>query len=127
MSIEFLDDLLHKFPPPSMLYILNSVCILKRMKKQENWCKIWLKMFFSKLAPERWLKILFLERNSSFPSFFSLFAQKNIERANFDQHLECAAPKRLSKYTTPKCSFFLIKASLNLNYVLIKRGTKMSM
>ena len=32
--------------------------------------------------------------------FFQLFAEKNAENDYFDQRLECAAPKRWSKYTT---------------------------
>ena len=33
-------------------------------------------------------------------SFIQLFRVKNTEKAYFDQYLECAAPKRWSKYTT---------------------------
>ena len=31
--------------------------------------------------------------------FFAIFQHKNIENTYFDQHLECAAPKRWLKYT----------------------------
>ena len=33
--------------------------------------------------------------------FFLAFCRKNAENDYFDQRLECAAPKRWSKYTTP--------------------------
>ena len=36
----------------------------------------------------------------SFSSFFWLSDRRNVEKAYFDQHLECAAPKCWSKYTT---------------------------
>ena len=36
----------------------------------------------------------------NFLHFFSFFEEKNVENEDFDQHLECAAPKRCSKYTT---------------------------
>ena len=35
-----------------------------------------------------------------FLAFLELFCRKNSENDYFDQHLECAAPKRWSKYTT---------------------------
>ena len=55
--------------------------------------------------------------------FFSIFEQKNIEKAYFDQRLEYAAPKHRSKYTTlifvetyaltnKNCIFLLLLVSL---------------
>ena len=35
-----------------------------------------------------------------FLAFFKVFCSKNIENDYFEQRLECAAPKRWSKYTT---------------------------
>ena len=32
--------------------------------------------------------------------FFCFFGKENVEKEDFNQHLECAAPKRWSKYTT---------------------------
>ena len=38
---------------------------------------------------------------------------KKGERAEFDQHLECIAPKRLSKYTTPNLSYIAVNVTFN--------------
>ena len=37
---------------------------------------------------------------AQFSCFFQLFSVKKSKKANFNQHLECATPNRLSKYTT---------------------------
>ena len=45
-------------------------------------------------------KPVFLQ--SKFLAFFLLFNIKNVKNEDFDQLLECAAPKHWSKYTTPE-------------------------
>ena len=36
----------------------------------------------------------------AFSSFSAFFAKNNVEKAYFNQHLECAEPKHWSKYST---------------------------
>ena len=62
---------------------------------------------FFLFAPEHWPSFLFPEkRHSQFciqflaDFSFSAFLYKNIEKAYFNQRLECAEPKHWSKYTT---------------------------
>ena len=46
------------------------------------------------------LKNMFLQNfAANFLLFFQLFAIKNVKIAYFNQRLDCAAPKRWSKYT----------------------------
>ena len=45
---------------------------------------------------------IFLSQFSFFFFFYQLYSIKNVEKAYFDQHLECAAPKRWLKYKTLK-------------------------
>ena len=54
------------------------------------------------------LKNIFLQNFAANFFLFLLFSTKNAENDYFDQSLECAAPKRWSKYTTV-CNIDLFK------------------
>ena len=56
-------------------------------------------------------KCIFCKNLLQISCFFWLFTVKNAENDYFDQPLECAAPKRWSKYTTPTVSL------INLDFV----------
>ena len=62
-----------------------------------------------KFAPKRWSKVLFQEKHVFIgENMFlilkgvnkKLFSTKNVEKAYFDQRLECTAPKRWLKHAT---------------------------
>ena len=55
------------------------------------------KKWFFEFAPKHWPTVLILKQIFA---FFKLFSTKNAENDYFNQHLECAVPKRWSKYTT---------------------------
>ena len=58
-------------------------------------------------------KILFFAKNLlQISCFFQDFCSKNAENDYFDQHLDCAAPKRWSKYTSPTTPIFLINSEI---------------
>ena len=67
---------------------LTSIWVLRH-------CECLLK--YGELVVSKLKKTCFLQ---NFAANFLLFSVKNAENDYIDQHLECAAPKRLSKYTT---------------------------
>ena len=104
MFIEFLDDLLHKFPPPplNVVYFEQRLYTEKDEKARKLVQNLAKNVFFQ--VSTRTLVEDFIPRKKQLFSFlFQPFCTKNIEKAYFDQHLECAAPKPLSEYTIPKC------------------------
>ena len=58
--------------------------------------------------------------------FLKLFCSKNAENDYFDQRLECAAPKRWSKYTTNSLYLGII-CDYVVTYVFLKRGERGSL
>ena len=75
----------------SQLFIGKNVFLEKKLifwgiKQSTSWYKL--------------KKMCFLQ---NFAANFLIFCTKNAENDYFDQHLECAAPKRWLKYTTSGC------------------------
>ena len=70
--------------------------LIRKMQKFTSrpafWCKCKKKLFFAKICCK------FLQISC----FFKVFCSKNAENDYFDQHLECTATKRWSKYTTTR-------------------------
>ena len=71
---------------------------------------------------------LILPQFSCFSSFFQFFAQKNIGKADLNQHWECTAPKRLSKYATSVVRRTILSHSFSNQYkpLLLLKGKKNS-
>ena len=73
-------------------------------------------------------RCLILPQFSCFSSFFHFFAQKNIGKADLNQHWECTAPKRLSKYATSVVRRTILSHSFSNQYkpLLLLKGKKNS-
>ena len=99
---------------------INSIQILKTRQLRQNSAK----KYFFKVCTQMLVEGLF-PRNlfcQNFASIFSLFlpfsafSHQKHGKAYFDQHLECAAPKCRSKYTTQVVHSHFSKDRYNLNF-----------
>ena len=88
-------------PPQTLveIVIFSVFCDkkIKKFKKAPNLIQKLAKKMFFKLAPKRWLKVLFPKK-----LLFHIFSTKMLNMTISTSVLGCAAPKRWSKYTTVK-------------------------
>ena len=91
-----------------LLYILTSIQVLRTPNSCRN-------MNFQRFLVKSW-KNKNIETVLTAQSYFSC-TDKNIERADFDQRLECAAPKHWSNYTIQQ---FKYKWQVRIN--MVKNG-----